>query len=68
MYKSKDNGNCQFCPNKTYSNGTSKECLPCQSELSLLPGLYYKNWNELPAYLTRTYLSFDDTRKCMYII
>jgi hypothetical protein len=68
MYKTKDSNKCEFCPPKTYSNGTLNECLSCVNELSLLPGLYYKNWNELPQYLNRSYMSFDNPEVCMYII
>lgn len=64
MYKS--NGRCIFCPSGTYSNGTSAECLPCASKLSLVPGLYYKNWNELPMYLNRSYMAFDDVETSMF--
>ena len=66
MYK--NNNKCEFCPAKTYSNGTSSECLPCVNELSLLPGLYYHNWNELPKYLNRSYMSFDDPEICMSFV
>jgi hypothetical protein len=66
MYKSKDTGKCEFCPSSTYSDGTLIECLKCDGDLSVLPGLYYKNWNELPTYLKRSYISFDDTKDCMY--
>ncbi|CAF3168185.1 unnamed protein product [Rotaria sp. Silwood2] len=62
MYKNKDTGRCEFCPEETYSNGTLNECLQCKSKLSVVPGLYYKNWNELPIYLNRSYMSFDETK------
>ncbi len=65
MYKKKDTGKCEFCPPKTYSNGTLTECLPCANDLSLLPGLYYKHWNDLPIYLNRSYMSFHDSKTCM---
>ncbi|CAF4899694.1 unnamed protein product [Rotaria sp. Silwood1] len=62
MFKNKDTGRCEFCPQGTYSNGISNECLLCKNELSVLPGLYYKNWNELPIYLNRSYISLDETK------
>jgi hypothetical protein len=68
MYKKKDSNKCEFCPSKTYANGTLNECLPCANKLSLLPGLYYKIWNELPKYLNRSYMSFDNPEACMYIL
>lgn len=68
MYKDKDTNRCRFCPPNTYSNGTLNECLPCGNELSLLPGLYYKIWNDLPPYLNRSYMSFDETKNCMYLL
>jgi hypothetical protein len=67
MYKNKASGKCEFCPAKTYSNGTLTECKPCANELSLLTGLYYQNWNELPIYLNRSYLSFVDPEGGMKI-
>ncbi|CAF1026899.1 unnamed protein product [Adineta ricciae] len=60
MFKNISSGKCEFCPPKTYSNGTLSACLPCANDLSLVPGLYYKIWNDLPDYLNRSYLSFDD--------
>jgi hypothetical protein len=60
MYKNNVTDKCEFCPAKTYSNGTLTVCRSCENELSLLPGLYYRNWNELPIYLNRSYMSFDD--------
>jgi len=68
MYKKQGLSKCEFCPPNTYSNGTSSECLSCKNELSLLPGLYYQNWNELPKYFNRSYMSFDDPENCMYRI
>ncbi|CAM4924705.1 unnamed protein product [Rotaria socialis] len=62
MYKKTDGDHCDFCPLQTYSNGTLNACLPCENKLSLLPGLYYKIWNELPPYLNRSYMSFDETK------
>jgi hypothetical protein len=67
MYKNKSTNKCEFCPANTYSNGTLNECLACKNDLSLLPGLYYQNWNELPIYLNTSYLSFDDSDNCMSI-
>ena len=63
MYKEKNT--CQFCPEQTFSNGTLPACLPCEKDRSLLSGLYYKNWNELPIYLNRSYMSFDNPEYCM---
>lgn len=60
MYKKGDTGKCTFCSPQTYSNGTFGTCEKCTNELSLLPGLYYKNWRELPPYLTRSYMSFNN--------
>ncbi|CAF3907804.1 unnamed protein product [Adineta steineri] len=61
MYKNKNANTCEFCPSKTYSNGTVAECVKCTNDLSLVPGLYYKIWNELPMFLKRSYISFDQT-------
>ena len=58
-FKNKATGKCEFCPARTYSDGTSESCSPCSSDLSLVPGLYFKNWNGLPTYLNGTYISFD---------
>ena len=52
---------CEFCPAKTYSDGTKKTCETCSSELSLVVGLYYKNWDELPIYFNRTYFMFEES-------
>jgi hypothetical protein len=68
MFKKQGGDKCEFCPANTYSDGTLTECLKCNNDLSVLPGLYYKNWNELPIYLNRSYLSFDDTKNRMFII
>ena len=68
MYKNKGTNQCEFCPAKTYSNGTLSECLPCENDLSRLTGLYYQNWNELPMYLNRSYMAFDDPDNCMSLI
>ncbi|CAF1026586.1 unnamed protein product [Rotaria sordida] len=62
MYKNTDSGLCEFCPQGTYSDGTLSECRKCKSELSVLPGLYYKNWNELPMFFNRSYMSFYESK------
>jgi len=67
MYKDNESGTCKFCPPKTYSNGTSDKCHPCSNDLSLLPGLYYKIWNELPTDFERLYMSFEEGSSGMYI-
>lgn len=67
MYKDSATDKCIFCPKSTYSNGTLPTCLSCSNDLSLITGLYYKIWNELPTYLTRNYISFEETPLRMFI-
>lgn len=71
MYKKSAKDRCEFCPAKSYSNGMLSSCLPCASDLSLVPGLYCKVWNEMPDSLTRSYMSFErtsDSRCSLFVV
>jgi len=65
MFKNDLKNKCEFCPAKTYSDGTKKTCETCSSELSLVVGLYYKNWDELPIYFNRTYFMFEESESLL---
>ena len=67
MYKDSATDKCTFCSKNTYSNGTLPTCLSCSNDLSLITGIYYKIWNELPTYLTRNYISFEETSLRMFV-